>query len=108
MLDRHVHPVDPRGVARARAGALTRVDAERVTSVVRVLGDTLTLRVVSALACEGGLTAVELSEVLAIPVPRVVSALDRMAGHGVVVAVEGDGFYLARRDLAEVVALLGG
>lgn len=40
--------------------------------------------------------------------PRVVSALDRMAGHGVVVAVEGDGFCLARRDLAEVVALLGG
>lgn len=103
------HPVDPDAVAKARAHALSKADADRVTAVLAVLADPLVVRLVAALDVDKGTSAAELTAVLGVASETVESTLRRLSDDGIVRNDQSGGprrYRLAWAGPAHIVTLL--
>jgi DNA-binding transcriptional ArsR family regulator len=66
----HAHPVDARGVDRAREGGLGTTDAERLTRLLALLSDPVRLRILFALVTVDELCVGDLALALGISVDQ--------------------------------------
>ncbi len=80
----HEHPINPRRVAAARARVLSAEDGERIAGTLRLLGDPVRTRIVSALREAGELCVGDLALVLDVSDSSVSHALRLLRTAGIV------------------------
>jgi DNA-binding transcriptional ArsR family regulator len=80
----HDHPIHPEGVAQARAHVLTPADGGRVADLLRLLGDPVRARIVSALDTAGELCVGDLALALDVTDSTVSHALRLLRTAGIV------------------------
>jgi ArsR family transcriptional regulator, lead/cadmium/zinc/bismuth-responsive transcriptional repressor len=81
-LSGHAHPVDPRGVATARAALLSVADAGRLAGLLGILADPVRSRILFALVAAGELCVGDLALALDVTEDQVSYAVKmlRLAG----------------------------
>lgn len=80
----HEHPIDPRRVAQARAHVLTIDEGARVADILRLLGDPVRARIVSALDAADELCVGDLALALEVSDSSVSHALRLLRTAGIV------------------------